>query len=529
MSIGLKLRPYQLECLEAIQQNLEQGVNSQLVSLPCGAGKTVVFANLIKQMERRTLVLAHTNELLEQAKEKILMICPDLKVGIVNGKLKEFESDIVISSIQSARQPENLNKLKAQGFSLVIYDEAHHSGAESPRKVLSELGFTKTPGNNKLLIGFTATAFRNDSKGLLEVFEKIVYQKNIKEMIADGYLCKPNGIRVATDLNLDKVKTSDEDFSATSLAQVMNTPELNQLVVQTYIDRANNRKAICFGVTINHATNLSDRFNANGVPSACVHGNMSNEEREATIKKFERNEIKILTNCQVLAEGFDIPSVDCVIMARPTKSTGLYIQNCGRGLRLWPGKTDCLIIDFGEVSHDLCGINILIGDSEKTNAEKYIKNCNPEFARSLPQGINQELKKAVLEIDILGQDFTWQKDQAGVYFLSGNSKKSLKIIPISEERYNVIFIENDITSRIATNLSFEYAFSAAEAYAKDNRGLFVINDLTARWRDDPISEKQLETFRKAGYRSGLEDLTKGQACQIIQTGILWRHRARKHA
>lgn len=516
----LNLRPYQLESLSAIQSHFDQGVRCQLVSLPCGAGKTVVFANLIKQMERRTLVLAHTNELLEQARQKILMICPELQVGIVNGQHKQFERDVVVASIQSARQEENLKLLKSQCFTLAVYDESHRAANDSSRFVLKELGFDKESNANKLLVGFTATAFRSDSKGLLEVFEKIVYQKNIREMIDEGYLCPPVGIRVATNLDLTKVVVENGDFSAISLAKVMDTPDLNHLVVQAYIEKAIGRKAICFGVTIAHALNIMEKFRARNISSACVHGNMPIEERNAIIKKFENGEISVLTNCQILTEGFDCSSVDCIIMARPTKSTGLYIQSVGRGLRLFPNKKDCLVIDFGEVSHNLCGVNILIGDKENDYVEERSEKKESEFIKSLPAKLNQKLKKALLEFDMLGNNFTWQKDSAGTYFLQGNNVRSLKILPSSSDDYSVVFFDGDAIKRIATDLSFEYAFACAEEFAKANRSLFVINDLLASWRNDPITEKQISLFKRKGYRKGLESMTKGQASLIIQSGVL---------
>ena len=177
----LKLRPYQEECLKSIQENYNRGISRQLVHLPTAAGKTVIFAHLIKLLIRKTIVLAHACELLGQAKEKINMIAPDLDVGIVKASCKEYDKPIVITSIQSARQSEILAELQKQGFELCIYDEAHRAAALSPRHILSSLGFYESSDN--LLVGFSATPFRTDSKGRGEVFDKIVYKKSIKEMI----------------------------------------------------------------------------------------------------------------------------------------------------------------------------------------------------------------------------------------------------------------------------------------------------------------------------------------------------------
>lgn len=139
----LTLRPYQQECLDAICKLHDQGVNRQLVNLPTGAGKTVVFGSLIAKTGKRTLVLAHTCELLEQAREKILMLCPGVAVGFVNGQSKEFDAHVVMASVQSAMRPANLEILKSQGFELCIADECHHFAADTQRQILNDLGFGK--------------------------------------------------------------------------------------------------------------------------------------------------------------------------------------------------------------------------------------------------------------------------------------------------------------------------------------------------------------------------------------------------
>ena len=165
-----------------------RGICRQLIHLPTAAGKTVIFAHLTKRLNCRTLVLAPMLELLEQARDKIQMICPELEVGLVNANSKEFDKQIVVSSIQSARQPENLKQLQQQQFKLCIADEAHFFAANSPRIVLESLGFSKGC-KDRLLTGFSATPFRNDNKGLGEVFDEVVYKKTIKELIALEYLC----------------------------------------------------------------------------------------------------------------------------------------------------------------------------------------------------------------------------------------------------------------------------------------------------------------------------------------------------
>ncbi len=523
---NLKLRPYQSECLEEIKIKFIQGINRQLVHLPTAAGKTVIFAHLIQLLQRKTLVLAHTCELLNQAKEKIQMIAPGIDVGIVNANSKEFNKSVVVSSIQSAKQPETLAELQRQGFSLCIYDEAHRAAALSPRQILSSLGFSQSSEN--LLVGFSATPFRTDNKGLGEIFDEVVYKKTIKDLIELGFLCQPVGVKITTDLDLSKVKTEDGDFATASLASVMNTSEMNDLVVNAYIERAVGRKTVCFAVNVAHATSLSEAFNSRGITSEAIYGDMSAYERADILQKFQSGNISILTNCQILCEGWDCPEVDCVLVAKPTQSKGLYQQMCGRGLRLFPNKKDCLILDFGSTTHSLCGMASLIGDAETKEEEQHERSEGKmsEFAKGLPPTINKKLKAAITEFDLLGDAFTWQKDGPS-YYLKAGREKSLKILQTSEDRFNVIFLQGNDVQTIAKDISFEYAFSTAEEFAKTNRSVFTVSDLEATWRTLPISDKQKDLFRSFGYRSGIEELSRGQASLIISSGVLNRKVARR--
>ena len=513
---NIKLRPYQEECLKTILHKFNQGVSRQLVHLPTAAGKTVIFANLIQRLKRKTLVIAHTCELLDQAREKIEMIAPDADVGIVNSEYKEFNHDIVISSIQSARQPETLAELKKQGFTLCIYDEAHRAAASTPRHILSQLEFSKVSQN--LLVGFSATPFRTDNKGLGEVFDEIVYKKTIKDLINLGFLCQPKGIKVRTDLDLSSVKTEDGDFATASLACVMNTQEMNDLVVNSYIEKANGRKTVCFAVNVSHAQNIAELFKAKGISAESIHGDMAAQERSSLLSRFESGNISILTNCQILTEGWDCPDIDCVIVAKPTQSKGLYQQMCGRGLRLFPNKKDCLILDFGSVTHSLCGMASLMGDTE-SQSEKYFEEKTNSFAKGLPTNLNKKLRAAITEFDPIGEVFTWVRD-GNSYHLKGSGDSILKISPTSEGRFNVILFDGKQTQIISKDISFEYAFSAAEEFAKENRSLFTVSDLEANWRTLPISDKQKSFFRSHGYKAGIENLSRGQASLIISSGVI---------
>lgn len=518
----LRLRPYQEECLQSILKSFQKGINRQLCSLPTGSGKTVIFSHLARATDFRTLVIAHTTELLDQAKEKIEMICPGLEVGIVNGDSKQFDAQIVISSIQALYRPQNLSALVARNFDLLIYDEAHRSAAEMSRQVINELGFGK--GTKRLLVGFSATPIRQDGRGLGEVFDEVVFERSTKWMIDQGYLCKPKGFKVATDLDLSSIKSADGDYQASSLADMMDTPELIKLVVDAYRTHAQDLPAICFTTSIQHAENVAAAFRQAGIPSASISGESPREERASLINQFKKGDITILANCQVLTEGFDAPETACVIVARPTKSQALYQQMLGRGLRLFPNKRECIVLDFCDKAHTLCTTAMLLGDAEYlSDQEGEEETRKKEMLGKLPPNLNKKLKAAIISFDPLGEHFIWQKD-GSAYVLKGGGSTRLEIVSSGHEKYSVSFTTNPEGNKqvIAEQVSFEYAFAAAEAFAKANRALFIVSDKEAAWRDLPISEKQINCFRSYGYRAGIEHLTRGQAADLISSGCLRR-------
>ena len=527
MPIKLDLRPYQQECIDSIKENFKQGINRQLCHLATGAGKTVIFSHLTKICKQKTLVLAHTCELLEQACDKMNTVCPELEVGLVKGGVKDFDKQVVISTIQSAIVPKTLQELKDQNFKLCIYDEAHRAGADSARSVLKELGFMDDP--KKLLVGFSATPFRTDSKGLGEVFSKTVYVKNIKELIKLGFLCKPKGLRIKADLDLSVTKTADGDFTSTSLASVMDTDAMNEFVVKSFIDNASERKALCFSVTVDHAKHLSEEFNKRGISSAMVCGATPQAERDKILDDFAYGSTQVLTNCTVLTEGYDCSKIDCVIVAKPTLSKGLFQQMAGRGLRLYPNKKDCLIMLFSSKSHSLCGMAELSDDAERESVPQEPKES--EFIKELPITINKELKAILESFDMLGdemsKDFTW-KEHKGTFTLKGNECE-LEIYPMPYKKkrlYGIRVSGEAVKPKVfAENVLFDYAFARAQQIAHDNKYRFVVSDLNAAWRNYPITDKQKEMLAGHGFAEGIDDLTKGQAAMII--GALLSNKKRR--
>lgn len=346
------LRPYQKEAIKAVVDARNQGVKRMVVCLPTGAGKTVIFSRLASLAKKHVIVLAHREELLTQAKTKIENTLADQNVLVDIEQGQHYARDdakIVVCSIRSLRS-ERLAKLReGRDIGLVIYDECHHAPAEDNRRVLRELGCFDRDWQGTLL-GFTATTRRGDRIGLGEVFEEIVYTRTIAQMIQDGYLVGLRGYRVATEADLRRVGGSGEDFNVDELAEAVDIQERNALVARAIQELARDRRTIAFCVTVAHAKNLSRALNKIGVPAGVIHGEMKSEQRAFVLKNFREGNFQALTNVAVLTEGFDDPEVSCIAMARPTRSSSLYTQCVGRGTRLFPGKEDCLVLDFVDVS-----------------------------------------------------------------------------------------------------------------------------------------------------------------------------------
>jgi superfamily II DNA or RNA helicase len=347
-------REYQTEAVDAVLRKWGAGVTRQLVSLPTGTGKTIIFGLLTERLKAKTLVVAHREELLTQAIEKIRLVFPSADAGIFKAEEDDgLSREICVASIQTATR--HTDRLKERGFTLCICDESHHAISQSYLKVFGDLGFMENDPS-KLLLGLTATAFRADGRALGNVFQAITFERSILAMMRAGYLCDVRGIMVGTNTNIEDVHVRSGDFASEELAEAVDTPERNALIAEAYLKHGENRPGVVFGVSVEHAKNIASAFEKMGIPCAPVWGDLNDDTRRNTLAAFRGGKIRVLTNCQILTEGFDAPEIGVVMMARPTKSRGLYVQCVGRGLRLSPEKKNCILLDFVDVSrrHDLC-------------------------------------------------------------------------------------------------------------------------------------------------------------------------------
>ena len=358
-----ELRAYQREAIDAVIAARRAGTRRMVVCLPTGAGKTVIFSHLARLATRQVLVLAHREELLAQAVDKLARALEGTRVvGLERGTSRApVDAKVLVASLRSLHPDRIGSVLAGRDLGLIIYDECHHAPAEDNVRVLRTIGAFEPdwPGT---LLGFTATTMRGDGKGLDDVFERIVYAKTLPDLIDAGFLVRLRGFRIATAADLTRLSARGEDFAEGELAEAVDIQERNTLVARSIQELARDRRTIAFCVTVGHARNLARALNHIGVPAGIVHGEMPAVDRARVLAEFRQGRITVLANVAVLTEGFDDPGVSCIAMARPTRSEGLYAQCVGRGTRLAEGKRDCLILDFVDVSElSLCTLPTLFG------------------------------------------------------------------------------------------------------------------------------------------------------------------------
>ncbi len=521
-------REYQIEALEAVANHYNLGIKQQLISLPTGCGKTVVFALLAKKLNVKTLVIAHTEELITQAVSKFKVVWPEVDIGIVKAESDDINAQVVVASIQTAARHQRLQRLKEQGFELLIIDEAHHAAAPSYASLVKELGFCNAD-NNKLLVGVTATPKRGDGIGLKNVFQEIVFERSINTMIRAGYLAPLVGKQIFTKIDLKSVSIRKGDFVAFELSRIVNIPERNQLIVDNYKQYASERKkSLAFCVDVQHAKDLADTFNRNGIPSMAVYGSMSREERFTVLDSFSKSHYKVLTNCHLLTEGFDEPSIDCIIMARPTQSAGLFTQMVGRGTRTFPLKQDCLILDFTDNSnrHDLCtykntldGVVACLFDLEREiMPNEGVALSNSAIVENKPFERLKIIQDKVEDIEFFDNaQFAWTPI-GDSWHLKLSTTRDVWVRKAINGFLIVAHKDGEILNLSSRPLPVDYALGVAEDWARKQTTKNAWARKDAQWRSEPASQKQIQALSKLGFTL-TNKLSKGDAAQLMDNKL----------
>ena len=516
-NMAIKLRDYQEEALNSVIKDFQGGVHHQLIVLPTASGKTFVMAAIAKHFNKRVLLVAHREELLQQAEEKFKLYWPEVDIGICKAERKEFDHQIVIGSVQTCCRPNCLKQLKKNGFDILLIDETHHASADTYQKIITELGFgDKT---EKLLIGVTATPMRSDKKQLGDFFDKMVYSKTAGDLIQAGYLSLISGRRILTSFNLNKVRTRMGDFAVNELASVVNTKDRNKFIVEKFIEHCPTRKAIAFCVDVKHCQDLAQVFNTQNITTEPVWGTMDKKPRKEVLGDFSAGKIQVVTSCGVLTEGFDEPSIQAIVMARPTKSKGLYIQMAGRGLRKYPGKDDCLVLDFTDQYHNL---NSVITLNKAIPEAKYIDENKPKIERpkvDRTPRINT-LKDVDYEFDVLGisTNYFWINIGDDERSLTDDNKNEIVIRPTDSGFCADLFSNGRVTSLCKNRLKLKECIKICEDYASNNLKI-TYAALNGSWlanaRKLKPSEKQIEILRQHSINTHW--MSKADAYLKIQT------------
>jgi superfamily II DNA or RNA helicase len=535
----VSLRPYQQEALDAVINSENNNITRQLVVLPTGAGKTILFSHLplIRPNTLPMLVLAHREELLHQAKNKILDSNPNLTVGIEQAENKAGNVDVVVASVATLGRnntPRILDYSKDY-FNTIIIDEAHHAAAPSYRRIVDYF-------NPKFLLGVTATPQRSDSTRLTDVFQEIVYYKSIQDLIGEGWLCPLIGYRVSTKTDISRVELQNGEYNQSQLEDEINNPERNSCIVASYNNLANATKTIVFAAGVSHANDLSASFAKNGTPVRVILGTTPSEERQQILSDFRSGKVKVIVNVGVLTEGFDEPSLETIIIAKPTRSTLLYTQIVGRGTRLYNGKQHCTIIDISDTTKGKKPVGLptllglppdfdLQGKSFTEVAEEYeelqaycpgeaVRVLNPEDIKLAYKRINLFMPPPPNEFITQYSKFIWAEIAENEYRLSINNTESMKIYLDTLGRWTVKLITRSeftvLTEKLLGHVeTIREAFARTDKWIMNNRSNSVnLIDSSAVWRADAPTDKQKRLLKTMGVPV-TSDMTKGTASMII--------------
>ena len=448
----MELRPYQQAAKAAVLDEWNRGVDKTLLVLPTGTGKTIVFSAVTEEAVRRggrVLILAHRGELLEQAADKL-----EKSTGL-RSSLEKAESSclgswyrVAVGSVQSLQRPSRLDRFAPDYFNTIIIDEAHHCLSDGYQRVLEHFSAAK-------VLGVTATPDRGDMRSLGQYFETLAYEYTLVQAIRDGYLSPIKALTVPLRLDLSSVGVQNGDFKVGDLGTALD-PYLDA-IADEMLKNCADRKTVVFLPLVKTSQKFRDILNAKGFRAAEVNG--ESDDRAEVLRDFEAGRYNVLCNSMLLTEGWDCPSVDCVIVLRPTKIRSLYSQMVGRGTRLYPGKDHLLLLDFlwHTERHELCHPAALVAES-------------PDVAKKMTENIEEaEAAVDIMEAEEQAEsDVVAQREEALAKQLEEMKRRKRKLVD---------------------PLQFEMSIQA-----EDLSGYVP----TFGWEMGPATDKQRKTLEKLG-------------------------------
>jgi superfamily II DNA or RNA helicase len=576
----LRPRKYQFECITALRQDWDQGIQRLAVVLPTGMGKTVIMAHLIKgdaDAGNIVGVIVPRDELVTQTIAKVHSVAPHLTIGVVKARRNEWQDvDVVIMSAQTLARENRLHAIPRHHFGLIIVDECHHAAAASYQTALRWFGVlpptdqaswdlaiaqemsdgdhdTRSSAliaalSSTRLAGFTATLTRQDKLGLGDVFQKVSYTKDILYGIRHGYLVdpKPKSVHLDTDLDEDTTRAAG-DFTAGSLGKALLKAEAPTAMLHAIQTETPDRQGIVFWPTVETADTFARLCNTHGVSCELIIGDTPAEDRELTFKRIRSGETQVLSNVMVGTEGLDVPQFSFVGIGRPTTNTGLLTQMIGRGLRPWAGqlpnspyswmtapKTDCMVLlldastnlklaTLADLSttivreiNDGEGLVEAIDRQEHEDAEREKRRLDTSRLR-------------IVDLDLFGRSSSaWLQTRRGYWFIP---TKDWLIAMYPEDTTGQTFMVGRVSltgsSRaaghtIGRQMTQGYAMAWAESEAAEIDP--SISSRTAAWRKkkkEPASSKQIDFARSLGVKAP-EQYTKTELSDQISIVIASR-------
>lgn len=549
------LRNYQIEDQQKIKAHWERGERRLLGVQATGLGKTKLFSTIYNVIPKRKkmLVLVNREELIRQTAKALEEENPGFFIGIEQAKNRHSPfDDIVVASVQTvgtAKKTEageeifnkRLLSLNPDEFDVICLDEAHLGLNSQTTNILKALKVYKgDPQYNdpdKLLLCLTATPNRSDNKGMEQICDDIAFVRDIRWGIQNGWLVDIQAYKVNTRVDISDVKTSKGDFDNRQLANKINTPARNELVVTKFKEIAGDKKAVFFTLDIAHAKEIADELNRQGIVARAVYSGMPWDERFNILKAHRDGKIQAVTNAVLMTVGYDDPTIECVCMVRPTKSSALYTQAIGRGLRPFPApeavaalraegkepewiKPSCTVIDFVDVSskHSLITVPTLFGLNSNLDmkgkkalqtvleVEKMIDKV-PAAKKSLVKTDQfddlTKLSGHIEKIDLLSipgtpeevkkhTELSWIEGGSG--YLLSTPEKTLSITQNTLGNYSIYSNVKGLQTYVAAKDSLPEAIKHAEGLLDDNAYNFAKQG--AKWKNEPPSVKQIELLLK---------------------------------
>lgn len=491
----MELRPYQQEAREAVEHQWRE-VDRTLLVLPTGCGKTIVFASVTADRVSagdRVLILAHRGELLEQAADKLRQA-----VGLGCAVEKAGESclgswyRVVVGSVQTLMREQRLEQFPPDYFGTIVIDEAHHAVSDSYRRILDHFSDAK-------VLGVTATPDRGDMRDLGAVFESLAYEYTLPRAIREGYLTPIQALTVPLTLDISGVSMQSGDFKASEIDTALD-PYLEQIAGEM-AQLCADRKTVVFLPLVKTSQKFRDILNGHGFRAAEVNGEST--DRAEVLADFDAGKYNVLCNSMLLTEGWDCPSVDCVVVLRPTKVRGLYCQMVGRGTRLSPGKGNLLLLDFLWMTerHELCHPASLICETEEV-ARRMTENLAEET------GCPVDLEEAVQQAS---EDVIAQREEALAKQLEEMRKRKRRLVdPL---QYEMSIQAEDLADYVPAfgwevlppTAEQQEALSRAgilpDGVESAGKARLLLDRLAKRREEGLTTPKQIRFLEQRGFRS----------------------------